>query len=264
MGREPKPQAGSAPAGSNAPVQRVIQDRDGSVPPQWLREAEHQALAERVDRLEADYELVTGLAFARFEGPDYDYFATELARYGMAVMAAWIAQGTIFGRCRERGYGGLPELGRPFDPDEVKELTYETVAKALDRFRADVLLTKKWDYRKGASLRTYFIGQCLIRFANIYRRWWGGEVRNRALLTDGDTLDDYFLPRRDDISGRAVDGVLVEAALASVKDPRVRQAMVMTAAGRTQAEIATSLGVTVKAVERMLANQRDRLRRKAG
>lgn len=40
--------------------------------------------------------------------------------------------------------------------------------------------------------------------------------------------------------------------------------MIMTAAGRTQAEIATALGVTVKAVERMLANQRDRLRRKAG
>lgn len=92
------------------------------------------------------------------------------------------------------------------------------MAKALDRFRADVLLAKKWDYRKGASLRTYFIGQCLIRFANIYRRWWGGEVRNRAHLTDGDSLD-LFLPRRDDISGRAVDGVLVEAALASIKDP---------------------------------------------
>jgi len=87
MGREPKPQAGSAPAGSDAPLQRVTQDHDGSVPPQWLREAEHQALAERVDRLD---QLATRiLAFQyRFNATakpfDWTYtrnYLTRLRRY---------------------------------------------------------------------------------------------------------------------------------------------------------------------------------------
>jgi hypothetical protein len=43
---------------------------------------------------------------------------------------------------------------------------------------------EEWDHRRGATLRTYFIGQCLIRFPNIYRRWLAGENRNRNLVTD--------------------------------------------------------------------------------
>lgn len=261
MGHEPEPQAEPPVAGLGVPVQRPPEAEP--VPESWLREAEHRQLAERVDRLEADYLLVTSLAWSKFEGPEYDYFATELARYGMAVVAAWLHRGTIFARCRERGYGGLPELGRPFEPDEVDELTNETVAKALDRFRSDVLLTRKWDYRKGASLRTYFVGQCLIRFANIYRRWHAGEARNRLQSAD-DGLLDALLPRRDDISQQVVDGVLAETTLAGIKDVRVRRAMAMTAVGRSQAEIAAELGVTEKTVERMLSNQRARLRRSAG
>jgi hypothetical protein len=80
----------------------------------------------------------------------------------------------IFQRVRERGYGGLPDPpdGAHDDPDTVAELAQETVAKALRHFHDDVLVPGKWDSRRGATLRTYFIGQCLIRFANIYRRWW--------------------------------------------------------------------------------------------
>jgi hypothetical protein len=41
--------------------------------------------AEQVDRLAADYDLVTTLALRRFEGAEYNYFANELVKYGMAV-----------------------------------------------------------------------------------------------------------------------------------------------------------------------------------
>ena len=64
----------------------------------------------------------------------------------------------------------------------------ETVSKALHHFRVDVLMKKKWDYRKGETLRTYFVGQCLIRFANIYRAWYGNEARRRQHSTSGDEI----------------------------------------------------------------------------
>jgi hypothetical protein len=123
--------------------------------------------AERLDRLAADFDLVTTLGLAGFEGDDWDYFEQELARYGIAVMGGWLRTGLIFSRYAARGFGGLPEITRAFEPDEIEELTYETVSKALFHFRRDVLMKHAWDYRRGATLRTFFVGQCLGRFSNI-------------------------------------------------------------------------------------------------
>jgi DNA-directed RNA polymerase specialized sigma24 family protein len=139
----------------------------------------------------------------------------------------------------------------------------ETVAKALYHFRTDVLLKKKWDYRKGASLRTYFVGQCLIRFANVYRRWLANEMRNRPPLR----ADETELLERDSKAkspaDEAADWAIAREALARVRDPRVRRAMILRAVGRSHGEIAIELEVTERAVERMLANQRDRFRRES-
>jgi DNA-directed RNA polymerase specialized sigma24 family protein len=152
----------------------------------------------------------------------------------------------------------LPELGRDFTGDEIDELTGETISKALFHFRRDVLLKQKWDYRKGATLRTFFVGQCLIRFANIYRRWWSGETRNRHDLTDDhDSLAD-FGARAVAADVQAIDRTIINDALATVKDARVKMAMLRRSQGRTHAEIAIELEVTKKAVERMLANERAR------
>lgn len=263
MDSEPEGAPGQ-PGSSGAPVKRPDSEND-SVPLSWLIEPEHLTLAENVDRLAADFELVTDLGLVGFQGRDWTVFSTELARYGMAVIAGWMRRGLIFHRCRQRGFGGLPPIDRPFDEDEIEEITGETVAKALVHFRRDVLMARKWDYRKGATLRTYFVGQCLIRFANIYRRWWGNEIRNANALTDETDLLDHLLPVVASPAGQAIDRATASVLLETVKDPRVRVAMYMTADGRTQAEIAEALNVTVKAVERMLANERQRLReRKAG
>jgi hypothetical protein len=99
------------------------------------------------------------------------------------------------------------------------------------------------------------------RFSNIYRRWWGNEARNNHLLADHEDLV-LLGPRRDGVDQRAVDGVLADGLLAGMKDPRVRAAMRLTAVGRSQAEIAGTIGVTEKAVERMLYNERIRLKKR--
>lgn len=251
---------------SSVPVQRITsteQRSNDQVPPAWLAGSEHLPEAERLGRLEADFDLVTTLALGGFTGPDWEYFATEVARYGLAVIGGWMRGGLIYERCRARGYG-VPLLERPFTDDEIVELSGETVAKALVHFRADVLMKGRWDYRRGASLKTYFIGQCLIRFANVYRRWFGNEARqSRSDLTDP-TLDnlDHWGSAADAPDRQAVAGIMSTVAMAGIKNPKVRKAMFMTAEGRTQAEIGVELGVTEKAVERMLANERKRIRRR--
>lgn len=186
MAPHPEEQLGLPASPSGVPVQPASEHLS-HVPEQWLAEPEHRNAADRLDRLAADYELITGLAWGKFEGADYQYFANELAKYGLAVMRGWMRRRLILARCRERGFGGLPEppLDAFDDPDVLDELANETVAKALHHFREDVLLAGKWDHHRGASLRTYFIGQCLIRFANIYRQCWPrtpGARRRRPVL----------------------------------------------------------------------------------
>ncbi len=260
MASEP-PRRPARAGSSGTPVQRE-EDADGSVPVEWLDDID-QEQADRIDRLAADYELVNDLALADFRGKDWDYFTTELARYGFAVIRGWMRRGLIYARCKEQKVKGVPPpLDYGFDDDEIEELANETVALALVHFRDDVLMKKKWDYQRGATLRTYFIGQCLIRFGGVYRSWWNNERPFSDMVTDDDELLADLGPRHNTTAGRAIDAVTAERALASIKDPRVRFAMRKCAEGWTQARVAQILGVTPHAVHRMIANERERLEAK--
>lgn len=44
-----------------------------------------------------------------------------------------------------------------------------TVVNALGAFLDIALKKGNWSPTKGASLKTYFIGQCKIQFANVYK-----------------------------------------------------------------------------------------------
>lgn len=261
----PPPEAPQTRA-AGVPLQRVDQV-SSAVPESWLAEAEHQQEADRVDRLAADFEMVTDLALEGFNGQNFDVFQSELARYALAVLMAWMRRGLILARCRDRGFGGLPEPPlRAFDdPDTVESLAGLTVAVALEKFRTTVLMRGRWDYRRGASLRTYFIGQCLIRFANIYRDWHTDHMKDRQLPSaDHETLEALERRQVPGVAELVLEQEEITRALSGMQDPRVRTAFIRHAQGYTQDQIAAELGVNRKAVERMLANERDRLKLRRG
>lgn len=252
-----------APASSGVPVQRPV-----GVPSSWLDDYESTDEAEELERLErliADFDLVTSLALRGFEGPAYDYFAHVMARYGIAVIGGWMQRGLILARCRDRGFGGLPPtpLGAFDDPDVVEALAGETVAWALVHFRSDVLVPGRWDHRRGATLKTFFVGQCLIRFANVYRRWWKAEVERAgedcADFASLESLERRQVPSVEDL---VVEQAFVDATLRRIRDPRVRAALVLRGRGMSNADVAEHMGMTEKTVERMIANERDRMKRR--
>lgn len=235
------------------------------IPESWLRESEHLEAAERLDRLAGDADLMRHLGRDGFVGLDYDYFAVEMAKYGLAVIGGWIRRGLIFEKCRTKGYGGLPPppTGALDDPETVYDLSAETVAISLERFRADVLIPGRWDPLKGASLRTYFIGQCLMRFPNVYRSWHAETLRNAFTeAVEMADLESRVLGHHDSPEHDVITAMAASEELASIKDPRLRRALVMVSAGYKQSEIAEGLGVTEKTVERMLANHRSRVRQR--
>lgn len=197
----PEPDANFVGA-AGLPIQPEEQARDAGdgVPVNWVTEfaAEARDLDRIVEdlqhreRLAGDAELVMWLALNGFQGRDYDEFANELAKYGLGVMVAWIRKGVIFGKCRDRGIVGLPEppTGALTAPDIAEELAYETVARALAYFRSRVLMTGKWNPAKGASLKTYFIGQCLFQFRDVYRAWRQQEFATALLVDDHNLLEN--------------------------------------------------------------------------
>jgi len=239
-----------------------VQPHDPSVPKAWLDELEDTDAARRLERLTGDVDLLTLLALQGYEGADYDVFASELAKYGLAVVSSWMRRGTIFARCRERGFGGLPPPpDRAFrDPDTVDGLAGETVAKALKHFRTDVLLQQKWTSAGGATVKTFFVGQCLIRFANVYRAWRRQEtgLPVPAGLAGMRELAD------SSCSGPEEAAVMWQMSMHGLRHAttdQVRRVLVLTAADLPQAEIAARLAMTEKGVERALAYHHERMRR---
>jgi RNA polymerase sigma factor (sigma-70 family) len=259
--------AGRPPQGGAAGVERALQlpgtgsTLDQSVPAQWVADFDDER-ARRIDRLAADVDLHTRLALQGFTGREYEKFRLELARYGLAVMTGWLRNGKIFARMKEKGYG-LPSTDETLlDHEAQDELAHETVAKALRHFHDDVLLQRKWDPTKGARLTTFFIGQCLMRFANIYRDWRRQEMRSRDLVDAHEAIErnEARTPDTADPQWIAVARHRIRRATRGIQDQRLQPVLELLITGRTQTEIAQELGLTVKTVERLLANHRHRIK----
>lgn len=141
--------------------------------------------AESVDRLAADVELINLLMWAQYAGADWLKFREVLARYGVAVLHKWILSGQIFRECATKGFGAVRRRRR-VDEDEALGIAGETVAHAIRFFRERVLIPGVWNPAKGASVRTYFVGACVLHFPNIYGRVRGGERLEPRLVPDSE------------------------------------------------------------------------------
>ncbi|GAB3608337.1 Fis family transcriptional regulator [Humibacter ginsengiterrae] len=234
---------------SGAPIQQV-----GDVE---LAEFEKQE-SDYLRRLDVDRSIVGELRKGGFVGKDYDYFANELAKYGIAVINAWCYRGTIFAKVGAKGFGGLPQL--PDDtlrqPDNAVELAQLCVADALASFRTSVLLPNKWDPAKGASIRTYFIGHCLLRFANVYRRWHS-ETIETGWINPGVLNEKMVSATAEDSYRAADDRIEVERLLQAIPSDRTREYLAWYGAGHTYAEIAAAFNVTPKTVEMAVRHARE-------
>jgi DNA-directed RNA polymerase specialized sigma24 family protein len=209
---------------------------------------ERSAAADYLARIEADAELVTQLMLSGYTGPGWDRFALALAEYGVQVIGAWVGgrERLIFAKCAAKGIGAL--LPVEYDADEASGLAHETVAKAIAAFRLKVLIPGRWKPAKGASLKTFFVGQCLFQFPNIYRKWQREQATARRARRTVARMDPDFL--------RPVTPVEVAAELRrslarlAAEGPDSTEVLrVAHRFGYTLAEIAEVIGTTERAIE---------------
>lgn len=221
-------------------------------------------LGDHVDRLAGDVSVYRDLRAAKFVGKEQALFEDALARYGFAVIGAWISNGVMEQKCREKWQlRNLRELeGIQLTPRDVEDLTMDTVAAAVEGFRNNVLSKGRWDPKKGAALRTFFIGQCEFQYPDAARRW---KRQRRDLLGDS-ALDEAQLGRlTHSVLGNAEADVIqadsIAEHLSPVKRDDAKMALVMRSHQYSNSEIAEELGITVKTVEGLLSVARKQIER---
>jgi DNA-directed RNA polymerase specialized sigma24 family protein len=203
--------------------------------------------AEPVDRLAGDVELINRLMWAQYEGLEWRLFRAALAQYGVVVLRKWIFSGRIFAECKRKGFGALQRRRRD-DRDDALGIAGETVARAFLFFRDRVLVRGVWDAAKGASVRTYFIGACILHFPNVYQRSLGSERLPLAL--EGFDADDPLQSLRDTNHFSRPDHLAELASdFRAIRDPQTREIVLRTTEGHSHKQIARDLHTSSKAVE---------------
>lgn len=154
---------------------------DGNPPPVQRRVPSFTE-EEHLERLRADVDAVLTLQLSNFSDEAWEPLATALVEYGFAVMRAWTASGRIFKElAASRSFAKVsPPPEGWLTSEEAESIAGEVVTLALRAFKEDVLAKGVWDARRGASLSTFFVGQCKLQFPNVFRRWRDGEERARA------------------------------------------------------------------------------------
>lgn len=232
----------------------------------WLgNDSDLIADRKRIERLAADEEALLELQLNKFTGAPWDRFAREMARYGVGVLHSWVVRGVIYHRVKTLTSFGLPRPLISWPDDEAAyDLAVDTVIEALAHFQQKVLPSGGWQSSRGASLGTYFIGQCLYRFANRYRSALSKELAQRASLgiPAGELITDLS-PAIEGVERTVVARDELNSALGRISTERAVKALLLHAQGDTYREIAEQLNLTdAKQVENLIAYQRkNRLRR---
>ena len=218
---------------------------------------------ESLTRRKRDLEKINDLALGRFEGPDYEMFAGELAAYAYTILASWMRRGLIYGHCADRGRPvtatEAERAALAADPDQCEELAMETAAVSLTFFRNRVLLRQCWDVTAGATIATYFVGACLLQFPNVFRRWrreqqrWRDGLAREALHCGaGRGLGDD--PAEDPLNVVVNTTTVMEELNRMPQE--LRNAMALVLDGHTFTEAAAMLGTSPRAIEGRLYRYR--------
>ncbi|MFE3170653.1 hypothetical protein ACFXPA_05675 [Amycolatopsis sp. NPDC059090] len=138
--------------------------------------------------LRADVELLEALREEGLDGFVWSELSHRLVSYGFSVLQAWLISGEIYDRSTRKGRPVKPP-SRPFDQDERTIVAMDTVEEGTRLFRQKGIVDGDWDPSKGARLSTYFIGSCVLCFANVCRRQ--ATARKRTELDIFSSADEF-------------------------------------------------------------------------
>lgn len=159
-----------------------------------LAQFERSFGAKRIERM-AETQIVERLRLVEFN-PTSDLwrrFSGALIEYGYAVFVAWGVTGTLYLHAAQHGRGrgvrGLTKIPETLklNHDEATALAGDLLTVSIEAFRTRSLPT--WSPTGRASLKTYFIGRCLMELPGVYVVWNSRE-RKRVPIDRFISVDD--------------------------------------------------------------------------
>lgn len=211
------------------------------------------------DALRAEQELLERLCAADFEGMEARRLEAELWRYGWNSLRKWMKDGTIAERCKKKGVRlkcfdqEVAELQRSAQLRE--DLAAAAVADAVMYFMSHSLERGYWKPHKGASMRTYFINDCLYRFRDAFNAWARPRRRQMEVLAEGLLAGDLE-PARAGFEERVVLREAVKRILLHSPAEAAAIVAVLYRGPCTQKEIGDELNLSVRSVEGYLRRMR--------
>ena len=224
-----------------------------------LEEARHQ------EQLAADQEIVAALELENFEGPGWEEFCEALVGYAYQFLWAWVRSGKIWALCREKGIFLPSGFVVPIPAEEdVRQLVEDILSDAVIRFE-QLRREGRWTPEGGATLTTYFVGQCIICFPNLYRAWRARWPETWVPLTTLDEESARYALAVDQVDPAATAIAPMELSwVAAQFDERTVRALMLQELGYQVDEIAEQLKCSEKAVEMRLYHHRRRMRGEGG
>lgn len=214
--------------------------------------------AESLERRLHDLALVQELQAENFAGAGWVRFADELARYGHAVLVAWMRNRTIAAACARKGrpIGTLPMSWTELD---IGDLATDAVIDGIALFREKALVKGGWAFEGGAGLKTFFVGAAILSFPGVYRKWCRRQNEEAQLRWFGTALDmEGFFDGEDDPGEVLVLQQMIKEGLAALPGKRTGEVVGLQALGYSYDEIADLLGTSAGAVAQVLVRHRDR------
>jgi hypothetical protein len=248
-GHEPDPRVERAEK-----ARRTAGPGHDAVPTDALAEFEDREEAKRVERM-AEVQIVARLQATGFDpvSRDWKAFAAALVEYGYAVLVAWGVTGEL--AVRVAVHGGVSKARVPanlrLNEDDARGLAADVLMVSIDKFRAKSLT--QWSPDGGASLKTFFIGRCLLELADVYQRWYRLERRRPPL---DPRVDDGRFGCRPDVQAEA--RVITDQLLGD-EEAKLRRILERQGDGYEIAEIAEELGTTPASVRSTLYRGRHRI-----
>lgn len=212
--------------------------------------------AEAGTRLDADRARFEELCRADFKGHAWKAFCDDLWEYAMPVLKAGMRTGSIFKWCWDHDIivESTDDERRTLhgSMEDRDELAIESIAGAIVAFRKNTLERRRWKPTKRASLRTFFIGACLVQFGQVFRHWRRERVDRLAgfgygvapALLASELADQLTAdPEQYTITAELLTKCLKKA------DIEVKMSCYLVLQGHTLVETAELLGVSDRVIE---------------
>ena len=220
--------------------------------------------SEESERLAGDRELYEILREQVYQGKDYDDFEIELMGYGFACIKKWILTKELLAKCDEKLNFVPKEEDVRLDlltSDEAEEIAQDIVVESVLGFREDALVGGKWSPTGGASLKTFFVGRCLIEACKVLKQRARALKRAARYIQKVEEDDWLELPSRDmplETQFELDDELRRVAGLLSDKELEVAR---LRAEGLSAKEIADRLGTLPRSVNKALERVRAKARK---